>query len=142
MKWHERVLTAEHRQDWEEAIALVQPHAECYSIDHHRHDNHLWHMDLLARAGRFAELAERALADVHARRRLNRALRERGMDSELRSRATDGDRDALYALLRLLCETNRRQEAERVVQALAPGDDHAHQIVDCPTPPSPSNGAR
>ncbi|MGX4736038.1 hypothetical protein [Kitasatospora griseola] len=79
MNWYEQARAAEQRQDWDAAIALVSVHAECYSADFHRHDNHLWHLDLLARAGRIAELAELALADRHARRRLNRVSSERGV---------------------------------------------------------------
>ncbi|MEU7414189.1 hypothetical protein AB0B40_33605 [Streptomyces sp. NPDC042638] len=45
-------------------------------------DNHLWHMDLLAHAGRLSELTELAFTDVHARRRLNGTLREQGMETE------------------------------------------------------------
>ncbi|MGR6975084.1 hypothetical protein ACU639_36855 [Streptomyces cynarae] len=102
MEWFEQARAAEQLRDWDAAIALVSAHAECYSTDHYMHDNHLWHMDLLARAERFSELTELALTDVHARRRLNRSFRERGMEAALRSRAKDGDRDALYVLVRLL----------------------------------------
>ncbi|MEU5093194.1 hypothetical protein [Streptomyces sp. NPDC020996] len=129
MEWFEQARAAEQRRDWDVAIALVSTHAECYSTDPSRHDNHLWHMDLLARAERLSELTERALTDVHARRRLNASLRERGMESALRNRAEDGDRGALYALVRLLCETSRIPEAHRVVQDLGLDDQYAHQIV-------------
>ncbi|MET8966054.1 hypothetical protein ABZX69_42540 [Streptomyces sp. NPDC004074] len=129
MKWFEQVQAAEQRGDWDAAIALASAHAECYSTDPSRHNNHLWHMDLLARAERLSELAELALTDVHARRRLNRALRERGMEAAPRTRAEAGDRDALYVLVRLLCETSRPQEADRAVQDLSPDDQYAHQIV-------------
>jgi hypothetical protein len=108
---------------------LVSAHAECFSTDHSMHGNHLWHMDLLARAGRFPQLTELALTDVHARRRLNRSLRDQGTEAILRSRAKDGDRDALYVLVRLLCETNRAQEAYRAVQAFGPEDQYAQQIA-------------
>ncbi|MFF0853272.1 hypothetical protein ACFYVM_19800 [Streptomyces sp. NPDC003280] len=129
MDWFEQARVAEQLRDWDAAIALVSAHAECYSTDHYMHDNHLWHMDLLARAERFSELTELALTDVHARRRLNRSLRDQGMEAVLRSRAKDGDRDALYVLVRLLCETNRAQEAHRAVQDCGPEDQYAHQIV-------------
>ncbi|MGW1539169.1 hypothetical protein ACWCPM_02525 [Streptomyces sp. NPDC002309] len=129
MKWFEQVQAAEQRRDWDAAIALVSAHAECYSTNPSRHNSHLWHMDLLVRAERLSELTERALTDVHARRRLNRALRERGMEAALRNRAEAGDRDALYVLVRLLCETSRPQEADRAVQDLGPDDQYAHQIV-------------
>jgi len=99
------------------------------SADHYAHDSHLWHMRLLARADRLAELAELAVTDVHARRRLNRSFRERGMEAALRMRAEDGDRDALYGLVRLLCETSRAQEAQHTVQGLGPEDQHARQIL-------------
>ncbi|MER8073636.1 hypothetical protein ABTZ59_35970 [Streptomyces sp. NPDC094034] len=129
MDWFEQARVAEQLGDWDAAIALVSAHAECYSTDHTLHNNHLWHMDLLARAKRFSELTELALTDVHARRRLNRSLRDQGMEAVLRSRAEDGDRDALYVLVRLLCETNRAQEAHRVVQDSGSEDQYAHQIV-------------
>ncbi|MEU2494033.1 hypothetical protein [Streptomyces sp. NPDC007883] len=129
MEWFEQARAAERLRDWDTAIALVRAHAECYSIDPYMHDNHLWHMDLLACAERLSELTERALTDVHARRRLNTTLCERGMDAVLRTRAKDGDRGALYVLVRLLCETSRAQEAHRAVQDLGPEDQYAHQIV-------------
>ncbi|MEU4684483.1 hypothetical protein [Streptomyces xinghaiensis] len=115
------------------AIALVSAHAECFSDDPDMHDNHLWHMDLLARAERIPELTERALTDNHARRRLNRSLRERGMEEALRDRAEDGDRGALYVLVRLMCELGRVQEAQRVVQDIDPENEYAYRIVarDC-----------
>ncbi|MEW2131880.1 hypothetical protein [Streptomyces sp. NPDC005435] len=140
MEWFEQVRAAEQRRDWDAAIALVSAHAECHSIDPCRHNNHLWHMDLLVSAERFPELTERALTDVHARRRLNTALRERGMEAALRDRAEGGDRGALYALVRLLCETSRIREAERAVQDLGPDHQYAHQLVAGFR--SPSSGAR
>ncbi|MGY0070447.1 hypothetical protein ACWZEH_27435 [Streptomyces sp. QTS137] len=129
MDWFEQARAAEQLQDWDVAIALVSIHAECHSNDPDMHDNHLWHMDLLARAERVPELTERALTDVHARRRLNRSLRERGMEATLRNRAEDGDRGALYVLVRLLCETSRVQEARQAVQDIGPEDQYAHRIV-------------
>ncbi|MFB7502079.1 hypothetical protein [Streptomyces broussonetiae] len=129
VQWFEQAQAAEQRRDWDTAIALVSAYAECCSTDPSRHDSHLWHMDLLARAERLSELTERALTDVHARRRLNASLRERGLEAALRNRAEDGDRGALYALVRLLCETSRAQEAHRAVQVLGPDDQYAHQIV-------------
>lgn len=127
--WFEQAEAAERLQDWGTAIALVSAHAECYSSDPDMHDNHLRHMDLLARAERIPEPTERALTDVHARRRLNRSLRERGMEAALRDRAEDGDRGALYVLVRLLCETSRVQEARKAVQDIDPENQYAHQIV-------------
>jgi hypothetical protein len=140
VEWFEQARSAERRRDWDAAIALVSAQADCYSTDHCRHDNHLWHMDLLARAGRLSELTERALTDVHARRRLNRSLRERGMEAALRNRAKDGDRGALYVLVRLLCETSRAQEAHQAVQEFGPDDHYAHQIMARFR--SPSSGAQ
>lgn len=139
MEWFERARAAEQLRDWDAAIASVSAHSECYATDPYLHDNHLWHMDLLARAERFSELTELALTDVHARRRLNRALRERGMEPALRGRAGEGDRDALYILVRLLCETHRVQEARRAVQDFGPEDQYAHQIIARFR--SPSSGA-
>jgi hypothetical protein len=140
VEWFERARAAEQLRDWDAAIALVSARAECYSTDHHMHDNHLWHMDLLVRSGRFSELTELALTDVHARRRLNRSLREQGMEAALLGRAQGGDRDALYVFVRLLCETDRAQEAHRAVQDLGPEDQYAHQIVARFR--SPSSGAQ
>ncbi len=76
VEWVEQAKEAEERRDWDTAIALVSAHAECYSANFHAHDHHLWHMDLLARAQRIEELMDLARVDVHARRRLNRLLRE------------------------------------------------------------------
>ncbi|MFC8950023.1 hypothetical protein [Streptomyces rochei] len=129
MDWVEQARAAERLQQWDMAIALVSAHAECFSGFPDMHGNHLWHMDLLARAERIPELTERALTDNHARRRLNRSLRERGMEAALRDRAEDGDRDALYVLVRLMCETRRVQEAQTVVQDIGPDDQYAHRIV-------------
>lgn len=78
VEWCERVRVAEELRDWDTAIALVSAHAACYSADYNAHNNHLWHMDLLVRAERFAELADLARVDVHARRRLNAVLRGPG----------------------------------------------------------------
>jgi hypothetical protein len=140
VEWFEEAQAAEQRRDWDAAIALVSAHAECYSTDPSRHDSHLWHMDLLARAERLPELTERALTDVHARRRLNTSLRERGMEAALRNRAEDGDRGALYVLVRLLCETSRPEEARRAVQDVGPDDQYAHQIAA--RFPAPSSGSQ
>ncbi|MCX4539063.1 hypothetical protein [Streptomyces sp. NBC_01565] len=129
MEWYEQARAAEQFEDWDTAIALVSARAECYSADHNAHDSHLWHMDLLVCAERFTELTELALRDVHARRKLNRSLHEREMDAELRNRAKDGDRGALYHLVHLLCETDRLQEACQAVQEMGPEDEYAHQLV-------------
>ncbi|MFD8540663.1 hypothetical protein [Streptomyces rubrogriseus] len=129
MDWLERARAAEQLEDWDEAIVLVSAHAECFSDDPDMHDNHLWHMDLLARAERISELTERALTDRHAGRSLNRSLRERGREAALYDRAEDGDRGALYVLVRLMCETGRVQEAQKVVADIGPEDQYAHRIV-------------
>ncbi|GAA3484949.1 hypothetical protein GCM10018966_094810 [Streptomyces yanii] len=121
VEWFAQARAAEQLRDRDAAIALVSAHAECSSADPYTRDNHLWHMDLLARAERLSELTERALTDVHARWRLNTSLRQRGMEAALRNRAGDGDRGALYVLFRLLCETSRAQDAHRAVQDLGLG---------------------
>ncbi|KDN81085.1 hypothetical protein [Kitasatospora cheerisanensis] len=56
--------------------------AECYSADPALHNNHLWHLDLLARAGRVPDLEHLALTDRHALRRLTRLLRDRAADNQ------------------------------------------------------------
>ncbi|MFF5225176.1 hypothetical protein [Dactylosporangium sp. NPDC000521] len=106
---------AEARGDWATAIALVSEYAECYSHDHHRHNAHLWHMELLVKARLFNELADRAEADVHARRRLDRFLFEDSRDGELRQRAERGDKTALYFLVRLLRARGEHTAAARAV---------------------------
>lgn len=132
--WFEQAEEAERTQDWDTAIALVSARAECYSDDHSLHSNHLWHMDLLVGAGRFPELTELARTDPHARRRLNRGLRDRGWEPALRLRAEQGDRDALYVFVRLLCTTGRVPEAHRAVQDIAPDNEYAHEIVESHRP--------
>lgn len=127
--WFDQARAAEEVKDWHTAIELVKARAECYSVDHHAHSNHLWHMDLLVSAERHTELAELALSDAHARRRLNRSLRDLGMDTELRRRAETGDRDALYCLVRLLSETDRFEQARRAVADIAPDSAYAQQIL-------------
>lgn len=136
VQWFEQAQAAEKREDWDTAIPLVRDHAKCYG-DSDEHDSHLWHMDLLVRAQRLAELAERALTDVHARRRLNRGLRDQGREAALRERAAGGDLDALYVLLSLLCETGRVWEADRVLQEIAPENAYAHEnVASFRAPPS------
>ncbi len=51
------------------------------------------------------------------------------MEAALRDRAEGGDHDALYVLIRLMCETSRVQEAQKVVQDIGPEDQYARQIV-------------
>ncbi|MCX5404507.1 hypothetical protein OHA37_11510 [Streptomyces sp. NBC_00335] len=129
MTWYEQALAAERRGDWDAAIGMVPVHAECYSTDSSAHAHHLWHMDLLVRAGRFTELADLALTDVHARRRLNKSLRDRRMAEALSERAGGGDRGALYHLVELLCETGRAPEASRAVRDFAPEDAYAQELL-------------
>jgi len=100
--WTDAACAAEERHDWDEAISIVSAAAECFSQDYNRHDAHLWHMYLLAQAGRLDELARLAQTDVHARRQLDRTLRKAGKADELRRRANHGDRYALLQLKRLL----------------------------------------
>ncbi len=99
--WSETARVAEERGDWDGAIAVVGAVAECYSTDQERHNAHLQHMDLLARAGRHVELATLGQRDVHARRRLNRLLYEEDRLEDLRQRARSGDGGARYLLERL-----------------------------------------
>jgi hypothetical protein len=129
VEWFEQVRTAEELEDWDTAIALVSAHAECFSADFYAHDNHLRHMDLLVRAEWFTKLTELARVDVHARRRLNRSLCERGMDATLRQRAEDGDRGALYSLVRLLCERSRIDEARQAVLDIDPENLYGYQVL-------------
>lgn len=76
--WSEQAHLAEERGDYAEAIAVLSAVAECYSTDYVLHNAHLWHLDLLARAGRHDELAALGRHDPHARRRLRRLLKETG----------------------------------------------------------------
>ncbi|MCH0566566.1 tetratricopeptide repeat protein [Streptomyces sp. MUM 2J] len=54
-------------------------------------------------------------------------------EAALHDRAEGGDRDALYVLVRLMYETGRVREAQKVVQEIGPEDQYAHQMVarDC-----------
>ncbi|MFC6569273.1 hypothetical protein [Actinoplanes utahensis] len=81
-EWYDEAITAQEHGDWDRAIALVAPHAECYSADPFRHNSHLWHLDLLARAGRWAELGVLGATDRHAARALATHLRRLGRDDE------------------------------------------------------------
>ncbi|GAA1932670.1 hypothetical protein [Kitasatospora viridis] len=139
MEWFEQAREAEQLRDWDTAISLVSARAVCSSADYHAHDVHLWHMDLLVGAGRFAELAELARTDSHARRRLNKALRARGDVAGLRERVEAGDGSALYGLVQLLCETGRIEEAERAVRDLGPENEYAQQTLERfrPSPDGP-----
>jgi hypothetical protein len=123
---------AEARGDWATAIAMVSGFSECYSRDHDRHNAHLWHMELLVKAGRLHELAEHAKADVHARRRLDRFLYEEGRDSELRQRALRGDRTALYFLVRLLRARGEQLAAQQAVADIDTTDTYAIELAHRP----------
>ncbi|MFI6940136.1 hypothetical protein ACIBI4_12755 [Streptomyces sp. NPDC050418] len=129
MTWYEDAQEAERRADWETAITLVSAHAVCFSADHYEHSHHLWHMDLLVLADRLAELEALAPKDAHARRRLNRALRDRGLETPLRARAEAGDRDALNVLVRMLCKAGRVGQARAVVDGMASDYGYAHEVV-------------
>ncbi|MEU8760132.1 hypothetical protein [Streptomyces sp. NPDC048659] len=137
MTWFEQAERAEQSGDWDTAIALVSAHAECFTGDGYAHGYHLWHMDLLVRAERDDELTELARTDVHARRRLNRALRDRGDTTRLSERARGGDRDALYCLLRLLCRTAGTEQARRTLRELDPDNQYARDIIAAAEAPSP-----
>jgi hypothetical protein len=94
--WAEAARAAEERGAWGEAISLVSAFADCKTLDYRVRDAHLWHMQLLAKAGRLDVLAQLAETCKHARRQFNRHLVENGQADELHRRAQDGDTDALY----------------------------------------------
>lgn len=125
---------AEARGDWASAIAVVAGFAKCYSPDHHRHDAHLWHMDLLVKAGLLRELADRAETDVHARRRLNRFLYEEGRDDALRERAQAGDKTAQYLLVRLLRDRGEYEAAGQVIVDIDVTNSYAIELAHRPPP--------
>ncbi|GAA2594810.1 hypothetical protein GCM10010435_87290 [Winogradskya consettensis] len=120
---------AEAREDWAAAIALVSAVAECYSEDYMRHNAHLWHVDLLVRAGLLHELTRFAGTDKHARRRLARFLYDEGRADDLRERAATGDKAALYPLIRLLRARGEHEAAEQVAAELAPADSYARELA-------------
>ncbi len=93
------------------------------------HNAHLWHMDLLAKAGRIDELATLAETDVHARRRLDRFLYENGCDDDLRQRAQRGDKAALYNLVKLLRQRGEQTGAQQVVDEIDPADQYALELA-------------
>ena len=111
---------------------MVSGYTECYSYDHHRHNAHLWHMNLLVKAGLLDELAERAEHDVHARRRLDRLLSEDGRDDELRQRAQHGDKTALYHLVRLLRMRGEHEAAVQAATDIDPTDTYAAELARGP----------
>jgi hypothetical protein len=84
MSWDEIARQADEKGDWDRAISAVSAVAECYGSDASLHNAHLWHMDLLARAGRLDELAALGQHDVHARRRLKRHLSDEGDSGSVR----------------------------------------------------------
>ncbi|MFG3421007.1 hypothetical protein [Micromonospora sp. NPDC048063] len=120
---------AEARGDWATAIALVSEFAECYSRDPYRHNAHLWHMDLLAKAGLLRELVDRAEMDVHARRHLDRFLYEEGHDGVLRERAQRGDKTALYLLVRLLHDRGGPAAAMQAIADIDVNDTYAIKLA-------------
>jgi hypothetical protein len=127
---HSLAEAAAGRGDWATAIAMVSKVSESYSPDHNRHSLHLWHLDLLVKAGRLHELAELAKTDTPARRRLDRFLYEDGRDSELRQRAEHGDKLALYYLVRLLRARGERTAAQQAVADIDPADTYAVELAN------------
>ncbi|GLW64141.1 hypothetical protein Arub01_23850 [Actinomadura rubrobrunea] len=127
------VRAAEEQGDWDTAISLIRSVAECDSPDDLKADAHLWHMDLLARAGRLDELATRGETDRHAQRRLDRLLYEEDRDSELRHRALHGDKYALYLLVRLLRERGEQAAAQRAVAEIDETNAYAWQLANEPS---------
>lgn len=123
---------AEARGDWTTAIALVGEFAECYSHDPYRHNAHLWHMDLLVKAGLLHELVDRAEIDVHARRQLNRFLYEEGRDGVLHERAQRGDKIALYLLARLLRDRGGSAAAMQAIADIDMTNTYAIELAHRP----------
>lgn len=127
--WFEAARAAEARCDWDAAISAVKTFEECYSVDHNRHDAHLWHMDLLVKARHLDELAARGKNDVHARRRLDRFLYGDGRDHDLRQRALHGDKLALYFLVRLLHQRGEQAAAQQAVTEIDGTDKYALELA-------------
>jgi hypothetical protein len=123
---------AEARGDWATAIAMVSEFAECYSRDPYRHNAHLWHMDLLVKAGLLRELVDRAEIDVHARRQLDRFLYEEGRDGLLRERAQCGDKTALYLMVRLLRDREGHAAAMQAIADIDMTDTYAIELAHRP----------
>ncbi|MDR7279070.1 hypothetical protein [Catenuloplanes atrovinosus] len=126
---------AEDRGDFATAIALVGPFGECFSDDLDRHEAHLWHVDLLGRAGRLAELEELSRTDEHARRCLNRLLYRKGRATALRRRALGGDRLAFYLLVGLHHARGRHAEARRAIMEIDPTGRYAIEAASSFTAP-------
>ena len=132
MDWDTVARAAQERGDWDEAIAVVGSVAECFSPDPYLHNAHLWHMDLLAQAGRLDELARRGETDRCAQRRLDRLLYEQGRDSELRHRAERGDKTAFYTLVRLLRDRGDERAARQAVADIDQTNMYATQLAHEP----------
>ncbi|GAA1536347.1 hypothetical protein GCM10009827_063570 [Dactylosporangium maewongense] len=139
--WDSVARAAQERGDWDEAIAVVGSAAECYSPDPYLHNAHLWHMDLLAKAGRLDELARRGESDRCARRRLNRLLYEQGRGSDLRHRAERGDKTAFYMLVRLLRDRGDETAARQAVADIDQTDVYATQLAHQPRTRVERNGS-
>jgi hypothetical protein len=134
LEWIAAAREAEERGAWDEAISIVSAVADWRSEDYFLADAHLWHLDLLARAGRLSELAELGKSHATARRRLNRHLYENGKADELQRRAQEGDKDALYKLLRLLRDQADLAMAQRLVYEIDSTNAYALQLLsDWPT---------
>jgi hypothetical protein len=133
--WADAVQAAEDRCDWDEAIAVISSIAECDSHDYVLHNAHLWHMDLLAKAGQLDELAIRGETDRHALRRLDWMLYEEGRAGELRDRAERGDKYALYLLVRLLRGRGEQAAAQQAVAAIDEANTYAMQLAYEPLAP-------
>lgn len=129
--------TAEDRGDYATAIALVGPFGECFSDDLDRHEAHLWHVDLLGRAGRVAELEEMGRTDEHARRRLNRLLYRKGRTAALRRRAMAGDQLAFYLLVGLHYARGQHTAARRAIMEIDPTGRYAIEAAPALREPSP-----
>jgi hypothetical protein len=141
MDWDSVAQAAQERGDWDEAIAVVGSVAECFSPDPYLHNAHLWHMDLLAKAGRLDELARRGESDRCARRRLDRQLYEQGRDSELQHCAERGDKAAFYMLVRLLRDRGDEGAARQAVADIDQTDMYATQLVHEPPARVERNGS-
>ncbi|MGV9413567.1 hypothetical protein ACWDOP_27010 [Nocardia sp. NPDC003693] len=127
--WWETASAAEARGDWDAAISAVSDVAECFSANPDLHHAHLWHLDLLVRAGHLDELAARGKSDPHAARRLNRFLYEEGRDTDLRQRALQGNKSALYLLVRLLRERGEDAAARQAVTEIDATDTYALELA-------------
>jgi hypothetical protein len=124
-----------------ELSAASRPAASDESRSRALHEANLGYLDALARAGRLDELAALAETDATARRRLDRQLHHEGRADALRARAADGDRTALYLLVRLLRARNEDDAARQAVEDVAPDNEHARRLAYGPAPgPWPPEG--